>query len=113
MKKILSLEIYEGWRVAFSGCLLGFMVAALFFYGFGNIFNSLREEFGWSAAVTAVAFSIRSESQSIIAPIVGFAFDKYGARRILFIGILLASGSTFMLARIDTLWEYYFYMLLI
>ncbi len=113
MKKILSLEIYEGWRVAFSGCLLGFMVAALFFYGFGNIFNSLREEFGWSAAVTAVAFSIRSESQSVIAPIVGFAFDKYGARKILFIGILLASGSTFMLARMDTLWEYYFYMLLI
>ena len=113
MKRIFRFQIYEGWIVASSGCLLGFMVAALFFYGFGNIFNSLREEFGWSAAATAVAFSIRSESQSIIAPLVGFAFDKYGARKILIFGILLASFSTFMLARMDSLWEYYFYMLLI
>ena len=113
MKKILHYQVYEGWIVSVAGCFLGFMVAALFFYGFGTIFNSLREEFGWSAAATAVAFSIRSESQSVIAPIVGFAFDRYDARKILIGGILLASFSTFLLARMDSLWEYYFCMFLI
>jgi hypothetical protein len=66
-------NVYEGWLVVGSSGAIVLVVAATFFYGFGTIFDEIRDEFGWSNASTALAFYLRNEMGGIGAVIVGLS----------------------------------------
>ena len=44
--------IYEGWLVVGSAAVTTLLIGASFFYGFGTIFNEVKDEFGWTTAMT-------------------------------------------------------------
>ncbi len=106
-------NVYEGWLVAASGGFIIILTTAVFVHSFGTIFNPLRDEFGWSAASVSLAFSLRSEAASIAAPVVGVLLDRIGPRRLLVVGLFLASGGVFLMSFIQELWQFYVVMMLI
>ena len=82
-------DVYEGWIVVgCAGCIV-MALGAIFFYGFGTIYNEVRAEFGWDNADTALAFSLRNEVGGMGAVLVGIAIDRIGARIVLFVGIVM------------------------
>lgn len=113
MLRRLLPGVYEGWIVAGTAGVLSMTVAAVFFYGFGTLFNPIREEFGWSAATTALAFSLRAEAQGAAAPLVGMAIDRVGPRRVLVVGVAVSAAGVLLLSMIASLWEFYATMLVL
>lgn len=95
--------LYEGWIV----------VIAAFLYGFGAIFTNVREEFGWSAAATSLAFSVRSEVGGVASPLVGYWIDRFGPRRTLSTGIVLMVIGVLMITVMAEIWHFYAAMLVI
>jgi sugar phosphate permease len=98
-------RIFYGWWIVLATnliCLLGF---GTWLYSFGVFFKPMMNEFGWTRAMTAGAASLRSIEGGVAGPVVGWAVDKYGARRVITSGIV--SGSAPLMPFVDSLLGFY------
>jgi MFS family permease len=106
-------RVFYGWWIVFACAGIIFIAAGTFFYGFGAIFDSLVEEFGWSRASISLAFSMRAEVGGIFAPLMGYMVDRLGPRRLLTAGVIGVGLGFLWISRMDTLWEFYGAVILI
>lgn len=113
MLRRLAPDLYEGWIVVGAAALTVLIFAATFFYGFGTIFNEVVDEFGWSVAATSLAFSLRSEVGGIAAPLIGGMVDRFGAQRIILLGIVISTLGVLAMSYIQELWHFYVAMIII
>ncbi len=51
--------IFYGWWIVAACFGIYMWGAGAFFYGFTAFFNPIKDEFGWGATVTSVAFALR------------------------------------------------------
>ncbi|MFO7599037.1 MAG: MFS transporter [Candidatus Desulfacyla sp.] len=100
-------RIFYGWWIVLATSLIHIWGAGTFYYGFTAFFNPIVDELGWSYAATSFAASLRSIEGGIASPLVGFATDRYGARRLLVLGSILGGLGFILLSRIQTLWSFY------
>lgn len=100
-------KVFYGWWVVLATSLIHLWGAGTFFYSFTAFFNPIVEEFGWSYAATSFAASLRGIEGGIASPLVGLAVDRYGARRLLFLGSILSGLGFIFLSRIQSLWSFY------
>jgi OFA family oxalate/formate antiporter-like MFS transporter len=99
--------VFYGWWVVFAAAAIVFLSAGTFFYGFGLLVEPLTDEFGWSRASIAAAFSLRTEVGGIAAPAIGFAVDRVGVRRLTAIGVCVVAVGFALMSRVDSLWAFY------
>lgn len=100
--------IYYGWIVlalAFVTMIVAYSVR----YAFSVVYVAILDEYGWSRAATAAAFSLNMLLYGVCAPIVGALVDKYGIRKVVplaavFLGLIAAANS-----RIGTIWQLYLF----
>lgn len=70
---------YEGWRVvAATGG--GVFVVSLFFFTFPVFLKPLSDEFAWSRETVSAAYAAMTLASALSAPLVGYLFDRSGAR---------------------------------
>lgn len=100
-------KVFYGWWIVIAVGIIHFWGAGTAFYSFTALFNPIVSEYGWSYAATSFAISLRSMETGIAAPIVGFLTDKYGPRRLVFSGSILAGIGFILLSRLDSLWSFY------
>jgi sugar phosphate permease len=106
-------RIFYGWWIISAAAALNFYVGGVFFYGFGAFFDPIRTTFGWSYTAVSVATSLQRLEGGIAAPIVGFLFDKVGPRKLMLIGLSIGGLGFIFLSRIDSLWTYYLFFVLV
>ena len=100
-------KIFYGWWIVLATSLIHSWAAGTFFYSFTAFFNPIVDEFGWSYAAVSFAASLRSVEGGIASPIIGFATDRYGARRLLLLGSIISGFGFIFLSRIHHLWTFY------
>jgi len=98
---------FYGWYIVAATFIIGFYVVGIVFYGFTTIFKPIVEEFGWSYTQVSLAASLRGVETGLLAPVVGMLIDRWGPRRIVFIGGCLTALGLFMLSRVDSLVTFY------
>lgn len=81
--------IFYGYWILLGTFLLHGMASGIYFYGFSVFYTPLQREFGWSSAVTSGAVSLSRLEGGVEGPLVGYLVDKYGARRLLAIGVVM------------------------
>ena len=99
--------VFYGWWVVFASASIVFLSAGTFFYGFSLLVGPLTDEFGWSRASISIGFSLRTELGGIAAPIVGFAVDRMGVRRITLVGVFIVAIGLVMMSRVESLLFFY------
>ncbi|MEX0681951.1 MAG: MFS transporter [Dehalococcoidia bacterium] len=99
--------IFYGWWVVGASAVIVFLTGGTFFYGFSALFNPITDEFGWSRASVALAFSLRSEVGGLAAPVVGFFVDRVGSRRLMMGGVVIVALGFVLLSRVQSLPAFY------
>jgi len=97
-----SRNTFYGWRIVAAGFLINAFGVGTFFYGFSAFFNPLMTEFGWSRTLLSGVFSMSRMEGGIEGPIAGWLTDRFGARRMLFVGVLFTGVGFILLTMVNS-----------
>lgn len=100
-------KIFYGWWIVLACAVLNFLAGGAFIYGFTIFFNPIRDTFGWSAALTSVAFVFQRLEMGVLGPIAGFLVDRVGPRKLMFVGWSIIGIGFFLMSQINSLWAFY------
>jgi MFS family permease len=106
-------KIFYGWWIVIACFTIGLYAGAIIFYGFTAFFEPLIAEFGWSYTEVSFAISLRGIEMSFLAPLVGFFVDRYGSRRLAFLGVATIGFGFIALSFTRSLWMFYASFILI
>ena len=102
-------EFSDGWKLIFAS-FIGMMagLTALPFYTYGIFAIPLEAEFGWTRAQSQTALLFQTIGVLAVLPILGWACDRHGVRKIAIGSMLLfAIGFAMMALNNGSLWQYY------
>ncbi len=96
--------------VASTSFVALFSIVGLALYGLPFYYDFMVREFGWSRAQVTSGNAI---SKLLIGPLFGFAagwiVDRFGPRRLMMAGIVMAGGALIGLAHMSALWMFYLF----
>ena len=102
-----SHKVFFGWWIVGASVLISLYTAGVVLYGFTLIFEPIANEFGWSYTQISLAASLRGMETGLLAPILGILADRWGPRRLVFGGVVIASLGLMLLGRTASLSMFY------
>jgi len=108
MAKALRDRLFYGWVIVAVSFLTVFLALGTRF-SFGVFYVAILDEYGWSRAETAGAFSLAMIFHAIFAPISGYLLDRFGPRRLFPLGAVVMAAGLFAASRTNSMAELYLY----
>jgi MFS family permease len=100
-------KLFYGWWMAWAYFVLNFYWGGTLLVGFSALFNPIRDAFGLSATMAAAAISLKNAFSVILAPLVGYVFDRYGPRPIMFFATFVTVGGLSLLVFAHSTWLFF------
>ena len=100
-------RIFYGWWIVAACFFIAVYTGGIVHFGFTAIFEPIRNEFGWSYTEISIAASIRGLELGIFAPIMGILVDRFGSRKLLFMGAFTIGLGLTLLSRTNSLTLFY------
>src|SRR5829696_1938503 len=98
--------------VAVTSFVALFSIVGLALYGLPFYYDFMVKEFGWTRAQVTSGNAL---SKLLVGPLFGFiagwVVDKFGPRRLMIVGILMAGGALIGLSSMSALWMFYLFYL--
>jgi sugar phosphate permease len=101
-------RIFYGWWIVSAIFAIAGFANGVVFYSFTAVLEPIVKEFGWSYAKASFAASIRGFEASFLSPLLGILFDRFGPRRLIFIGGTFISAGLLLLSRTHSIVTFYF-----
>jgi len=79
------------WWIVIAGCLAHAINTGLSYFGMSAYFPSFEREFGWSRTAISGAFSLARIESGLLGPLEGYATDRLGPPKMMFIGITIGA----------------------
>src|SRR5262249_867425 len=99
-------------QVAATAFFALFSIVGLAYYGLPSYYDFMVRDFGWSRTRVTSGNAL---SKLVVGPLFGFLagwiIDRFGPRRLMLVGILMAGGALIGLSAISALWMFYFFYL--
>jgi MFS family permease len=100
-------RLFYGWWIVGASAVLFIFAGGTTLYGFTAFFNPINREFGWTRAVTSLAFTLRDVEGGIAQPIAGFTVDRVGPRRLILFGMVVLGLGFVLMSRINSLGAFF------
>ena len=82
-----KLSIHYAWIIIAVAAVMH-MAGGSIRQTFGVLIVPFEEQLGWSPAASVLAYSLASIVGALLAPLSGIATDRYGARKVIMVGIV-------------------------
>ncbi|MBW1803165.1 MAG: MFS transporter [Deltaproteobacteria bacterium] len=99
--------LFPGWWMVIASGIISGLGSGFIIHGFSALFKPISLELGFSRAATSVAMAIRSIEFAVMAPVIGWLFDRFGPRGLIGIGLALMGVGMIFMNYIHSLWAYY------
>ena len=109
IKLMKKPKIYYGWVIVAASFFAEIMAFGAM-YTFSVFFGPLCEEFGWTRAMTAGAFSTYMIVHGVFYIVSGMLTDKYGPRIVVVIGGLLMGLGLCLTSQVNTIGQLYLFL---
>lgn len=109
----MTKKIFYGWWVVLACLIINLYVSSILFFGFTAFIDPFINEFGWSYTQVSFAVSLRGLEMGIFSPVVGFLVDRFGARKLILLGIIALGLGLILLSRTTSLFMFYGVILLL
>src|SRR3954471_24749581 len=97
-------------QVPVTSFVVLFSIVGLALYGLPFYYDYMVREFGWTRAQVTSGNAL---SKLIVGPLFGFfagwIVDRFGPRRLMLAGIVMAGVAVVGLGSMNTLWMFYFF----
>ena len=100
-------RVFYGWYIVAAGMGIHLWMSIAWVYGMQVFFAPIIRTFGWSRAAVSGAFSLQRLEGSIASPIEGFLVDRFGPRKLVLAGALLAGLGLITLSFLQAIWMFY------
>jgi len=94
-------RIFYGWFIVAAAALMMVYSSGVWFYGFPIFYKALLSEFGWSRATGAAVISLARLEGGLEGPIIGWAVDKFGPRKLAVIGAVIFGTGFLMMSMVQ------------
>ena len=93
----------QRWWIVIAGCVAHAVNTGLSYFGMSVYFPSFEREFGWSRTAISGAFSLARIESGLTGPLEGYATDRIGPPKMMFIGIILSAWGFLFLSLVNSL----------
>ena len=101
-------KIFFGWWIVVAAAAgLAFSPGPVAFYSLGVFMQPLMDEFGWATADVAFAITILTTAIILTTPLIGFAVDRIGPKRVLLFSMVAFAGGLCSVAFVQSLTQFY------
>jgi len=100
-------KVFYGYWIVAATFFCLFIHSGCWFYAFSLFVIPLQAEFGWGRGEIMVALTISFLVMGVTSPFVGRLVDRYGARKVITIGIFIAGLGFILLSLMNKLWYFY------
>ena len=83
----IKISLHYAWIIIAIAAVMH-MAGGSVRQSFGVLIVPMEVEFGWSPVASTLAYSLASIVGALLAPISGIATDRYGARKVILVGIM-------------------------
>ena len=105
--------MFYGWWIVAASFFIAMYIGGVIFYGFTAFFEPVASDMGWSHTEISFAASLRGLEVGLLAPVIGMLVDRFGPRRLIFSGAIVAALGLLLLSRVNSLIMFYGSFLLI
>jgi MFS family permease len=106
-------RLFYGWYIVIACVLIAIYCSGVLTRSFTALIEPIVDEFHWSYAVVSVAASIGGLEAGLLAPVVGFLFDRLGPRKLIIIGAAITGLGLLLLSRTNSLVMFFISFILI
>ena len=99
--------IFYGWWIVIASVFLNLVFGGILFYGFTLVIDPITEEMNWTKTQITGAYLFMGLLIGVLAPLLGWMFDKIGPRPLLFFGLTGLGISLIMLHSVNSLIMFY------
>ena len=99
--------MFPGWFMAGLGALIMALGGVPLFNGLPIWNPVLRNTFGWTPGQMSWAYAMTQAESGFLGPVVGLLIEKLGARRMVFIGLIISGSGFVLFSQIRELWQLY------
>lgn len=100
-------RFFYGYWIVLVAFLCLFIQSGIGYFGFSLFVRELQGAMGWGRGEIMAGFTILYLVVGGTAPFIGRVVDRYGARRVIATGALIAGLGFIWLSRLDGLWQFY------
>ena len=100
----LSTGIHYAWIIMAIAAVMH-MAGGSIRQAFGVLIVPLEEANNWSPAMVTLAYALASITGALLAPLSGYCTDRYGARKVILVGIAAFIGGALMTGVVSEVWH--------
>ena len=106
-----SRKIHYGWVIVALASTMGCITSSVRFAA-AALVPYLRDSasgFGWSYGAISLGFSLQWFVLGVVSPYIGSLGDRYGVRRLLYLGAFLFIAGMLLTGIMTSLWQFYLF----
>jgi MFS family permease len=100
-------RVFYGWYIVTATLAIISYTGGIVSFGFTAVFEPIANEFHWSYAQVSLASSLRGLNVGLLAPLMGFLVDRFGPRRLVFVGSIIIWLGFITLSKTSSLAMFY------
>ncbi len=101
------MKIFYGWKIVMASAGLQILQAMLLHQAFGAYVAVLTVEQGWSKTSLSAASAMLSVEAALLGPLIGWFLDRFGAKGVIKIGVMMFGIGFIFMSQIDSLLGFY------